>query len=61
MSKRDARIDALLTFLASNPGAGPTEAGRAIGVSRQTVYTYANELEAAGRLRKNGSGWEAVS
>jgi hypothetical protein len=60
LSKRDARLDALLTFLASNPSAGPTEAGAAIGVSRQTVYTYAGELEAAGRLRKNGNGWEVT-
>jgi hypothetical protein len=57
-SKRDARLDALLTFLASNPDAGPTEAGRAIGVTRQTVYNYERELEAAGRLRRDGDGWE---
>lgn len=57
-AKRDARLDALLTFYADNPDAGPSDAGRAIGVSRQTVYTYNTELEAAGRLRRNGSGWE---
>lgn len=60
LSKRDTRLNALLTFLASNPDAGPTEAGNAIGVSRQTVYTYTSELEATGRLRRNGSGWEVV-
>ena len=60
LSKRDARIDALLTFLASNPDAGPTGAGAAIGVSRQTVYNYTAELEGAGRLRKNGNGWEVL-
>lgn len=52
--KRDARLDALLAFYASNPEAGPTEAGRAIGVSRQTVYTYLDELEAAGRIGRDG-------
>lgn len=52
--KRDARLDALVTFYTSNPEAGPTEAGRAIGVSRQTVYTYLDELEAAGRIERNG-------
>lgn len=52
--KRDARLDALVAFYASNPKAGPTEAGRAIGVSRQTVYTYLDEIEAAGRIERNG-------
>lgn len=56
-AKRDARRNALLTYYASNPDAGPTEASRAIGVSRQTVYTYLAELEAAGRISRNdGSG-----
>jgi hypothetical protein len=56
-AKRDARKDALLTFYASNPDSGPTEAGQAIGVSRQTVYAYLAELEAAGQLLRNdGSG-----
>ena len=52
--KRDARLDALVAFYASSPKAGPTEAGRAIGVSRQTVYNYLDELKAAGRIDCNG-------
>ena len=60
-ARRDTRLDALLTFYASNPDAGPTEAGRAIGVSRQTVYTYLAELEAAGRIARNdGRGVEVL-
>ncbi len=60
-AKRDARKGMLLAFYASNPGAGPTEAGRAIGVSRQTVYAYLAELEAAGRIvRNDGSGIEVL-
>jgi hypothetical protein len=61
MSKREARMDNLLTFYASNPDAGATEAGRAIGVSRQTIYTYNTELEQTGRLRHNGQGWEVLA
>ena len=54
-ARRDARLDALLTYYASSPNAGPTEVGRAIGVSRQTVYAYLAELEAEGRInRANG-------
>jgi hypothetical protein len=52
-AKRDARMDALLTFYATNPSAGVTAAGQAIGVSRQTVYTYLAPLEACGRLSRN--------
>jgi hypothetical protein len=60
-AKRDARIAALVTFYRSHPDAGPTEAGRAIGVSRQTVYTYLAELEAGGRIARNdGRGIEVL-
>ena len=59
-AKRDARLDTLLTFYLDNPDAGPTEAADVIGVSRQTIYTYQAELEAAGRLHKNGTGWEVT-
>ena len=52
-SKRDARLDALLTFYLDNPEAGPTEASQAIGVARQTIYNYLEELEAAGRVARN--------
>jgi DeoR/GlpR family transcriptional regulator of sugar metabolism len=45
-----------VTFYAENPGAGVTEAGQVIGVSRQTIYNYLAELEEAGRIsRKNGT------
>jgi len=60
-AKRDARVDTLLTYYLDNPDAGPTEAADAVGVSRQTIYTYQAELEAAGRLHKNGSGWEVTT
>lgn len=42
--KRQARLDSLAMFLDANPDSGATEAARAIGVSRQTAYTYAAEL-----------------
>ena len=52
-SNRHARLDALLTFYLDNPGAGPTAASRALGVSRQTIYNYLAELQAAGRVTRN--------
>jgi hypothetical protein len=55
-AKRDARISALVTFYSENPGAGVTEAGQAIGVSRQTIYNYLVQLEENGRIsRDNGT------
>jgi len=59
-AKRRQRLDTLLTFYLDNPNAGPTAAADAIGVSRQTIYTYQDELEKAGQLKKNGSGWEVT-
>lgn len=52
-SNRYTRLDALLTFYLDNPSAGPTEASRAVGVSRQTIYNYLEELQATGRVTRN--------
>jgi hypothetical protein len=60
LSKRNARLDALLTFYRDNPDAGPTEAGSAIGVTRQTIYTYLSELETVGKVRRSGQGVEVL-
>jgi hypothetical protein len=55
-AKRQARMNSLVSFYSDNPDAGPTAAGVAIGVSRQTVYAYLSELERDGRIaRDNGS------
>ena len=59
-AKRDARLHALLAFYKSNPDAGPTDAGRFIGVSRQTIYTYLAELEEAGWISRNDGRGIAV-
>ena len=59
-AKLDTRLDTLLTFYLDNPDAGPTEAADALNVSRQTIYSYQDALEHAGRLKKNGSGWEII-
>jgi hypothetical protein len=60
-AKREARMNAVLTFYEDSPDAGPTEASHAIGVSRQTVYNYLDELEASGRIsRTDGQGIEIL-
>jgi hypothetical protein len=59
-SNRHARLGALLTYYIDNPNAGPTEASRAIGVSRQTIYNYLEELEASGRVARNDGRVEVL-
>ncbi|MFC2030138.1 hypothetical protein ACFLWA_05355 [Chloroflexota bacterium] len=59
-SNRHARLDALLTFYLDNPNAGPTEASRVIGVSRQTIYNYLEELQATGRVTRNDGTVEVL-
>jgi hypothetical protein len=59
LSKQQA-IDATLQILSDNPNAKPVDIAAQIGKSRQTVYDYFKELEAAGKLQRNGSGMRAV-
>ena len=54
LSKRQA-LDKTLQILSQNPAANPSEIAEQIGKSRQTVYDYFDELEATGKLHRNGS------
>ncbi len=54
-------MDALETYLVANPDTSLAEAGQEIGRSKSTVGNYVTELETAGRLTKNGNGWEVVT
>jgi predicted HTH transcriptional regulator len=47
--------DSFLQILSQNPATNPSEIAEQIGKSRQTVYDYFDELEAAGKLHRNGS------
>lgn len=57
-AQRAAHFDALLSAYQADPDLGATEAARLLGVHRNTVYNYTEELQAAGRLKRNGNGWE---
>ncbi len=54
------RLDNLLTLYRDNPSIGVTDAARALNISRQTVYTYLGQLEADGRINRNGKGIEVI-
>ena len=52
--QKAAAVDTLVSYLRSNPDATVSELARVIGKSRPTVYNYLDELEAAGKLHRNG-------
>ena len=54
------RLDTLVDTLAQQPDVGPTRLATLVGVSRTTIYSDLDELVNAGRLTKNGQGWQVV-
>lgn len=58
---QDSRLDSLLTLYLDNPNMGVTEAARTLNISRQTVYTYLEQLQQSGRIHRNGHGIEVIS
>jgi hypothetical protein len=59
-AKHDRLLDSILDVYRTQPDAGPTAVGRAVGASRSTVYNCLEELKRAGRVRRNGNGFEVV-
>lgn len=57
---KEENLDRMLDILLDTPDIGATELAGHLNVSRSTVYNYQAELEAAGRIRKNGQGLEVV-
>ncbi len=58
---KEQRLNELVTYLGANPDASVTDAAAVVGVTRQSVTRYVNELTTAGRLHRNGNGWEVRS
>lgn len=58
LAKKVRTMDALLAYLSTHPRASLAEAGQAIGRSKTTVGNYVDELTTAGKLQRNGNGWE---
>ena len=50
----------MLEIYVDNPKTGVSTVASQLNVSRQTVYNYLNEMEQAGRLRRNGHGIEVL-
>lgn len=60
LAKKVQAMDALLAYLSTHPAASFAEAGQAIGRSKTAVGNYVDELTTAGKLRRNGNGWEVL-
>ena len=58
---KETAMENLLVYLDDNPEATLRQAGRAIGRSKATAGKYVTELQEAGRLHKNGHGWDVVA
>jgi len=59
-AKLDGRLDALLDIYQTNLTLGISDAARALNVSRQTIYSYLEQLEQAGKIRRSGQGIEVL-
>jgi len=59
-AKLDSRLDRLLDTFRTNPNLGISDAARLLNVSRQTIYSYLEQLEQAGKIRRSGQGIEVL-
>ncbi len=59
-AKLDNRLDALLEAFRNDPNLGVSDAARQLNVSRQTIYSYMDQLEQAGKIHRNGHGTEVI-
>jgi len=59
-AKLDNRLDKLLDAFRDNPSMGISDAARVLNVSRQTIYSYIDQLEHSGKIRRNGHGVEVL-
>jgi hypothetical protein len=55
-----ANLDKVLSYLANNPHASLGDIGGYVGKGKVTAKNYTDELMQAGKLVKNGHGWEVT-
>lgn len=55
-----ANLDKVLDYLSNNPQASLNDIGEYVGKGKGTAKNYTDELMQAGRLVKNGHGWEVT-
>lgn len=55
-SRKERTKKTLLDAYRTDPFLGATDAGRRVGMHRNSIYNLLNELEAEGRVHRNGNG-----
>lgn len=60
-AKLDIRLNRMLDIFKDDPMLSITEAAQIVGVSRQTIYSYLENLTELGKIRKNGHGVEILN
>lgn len=60
-AERQANLDAVLNYLADYPEASLGDIARHTGKGKTTAKSYTDELMSAGKLHKNGNGWEVMT
>lgn len=55
-TKKERTKSALLDLYKDNPHLGISDAARLVGIHRNSVYNHLSELEAEGRVHRNGGG-----
>lgn len=58
--QKQRHFDTLIDIYLDSPKAGVSQVAKHLGVSRQTVYNYLEELEQAGKIHQNGAGVEVL-
>lgn len=58
--RKRQHFDSLLNIYLNSPKAGVSLVAGKLGVSRQTIYNYLDELETAGKIHRNGQGVEVI-
>jgi DeoR/GlpR family transcriptional regulator of sugar metabolism len=59
-AKLDSRLDRLMDIYHTNPSLRISDAARVLNVSRQTIYSYLEQLEKAGKIRRTDQGIEVI-
>lgn len=59
-AKLDSRLDRLLDIFRTNPSLRISDAARLLNVSRQTIYSYLEQLEKAGKIRRTDQDIEVI-
>lgn len=59
--RKAALLDAMVDIYVDDPNTSPTQIARRLGIGRSTVYNYLKDIEAVGRIARDGNGVEVLA